>query len=407
MRYFGRLKNKLLLFGGLTVLLFGGLLPLLAQYTYATGVLEPRSIQMSSSVAGQTAVSYTIRFQTATAGAIEGVVVDFCDNTPLIGVACTYTSGQSISLAGVALSSTTGGTGWITTVGNWTLGLSSPLLTITDAGNSTSQPINTTVTFVLTGFTNPNYTPTCIGGGTPPNCSFYARILTYTTPGGATGYTPTSTGAPTDQGGIALSTNQAITVTSKVQEQLIFCVYTGASCSAGGSAVSLGDTNDILYTTGPFVDKHTTYSVTTNAANGAIVRLLGSQLSGSAGTITAMGATPIIDTPGSNQFGMCSWSTGTVTVYPADGTHAYTNCTTALVTQSAGTTTTGGDDADSTTWAFDASGTTGSTSTYGWELSTVSAGTGTATVAFVGNVSVSQQAGVFTTTLKFVATGAY
>jgi hypothetical protein len=414
-KYFRGLKHKLLIGGALALLIVNGLFPVLfAQIAHATspGILEPRSIQMSSSVAGATA-QYTISFKTITTGyPLEVIIIDFCDSSPLNGANCAYTSGQSINLSSV---SWTGGSiagVTDTNTAHWIISNTSPLLTLTDtnaAETGTNQP-SQTVTIILTGFANPNYTPTCLGTGTPPNCTFYARILTYagTSGGYSCGVSSCSIGTAEpggqllDDGGIALSTNQAITVTSKVQEQLIFCVYTNATCALGGNSVPLGDTNDILYTSGPFVDRSTKYSVTTNAINNVVIRLLGTNLQGPAGTITAMGASPTPDTYGSNQFGMCSWSSGTVTI-----TQTYTDCTNADVTQTANTGATGGDFGDLTTWAFDASNTTGTTSTYGWQIATVSPGTGTATVAFVGDVSASQQAGVFTTTLTFVATGSY
>jgi hypothetical protein len=403
-----KFERKLILLGGLTLLMFGVLIPILSRNAYAAtpGLLATRSIEMSSSVAGATA-QYTISYKTATAGfPIEGIVIDFCDNSPLINTACTYTSGQSISLTSVALSTISGPSD--TTPGDWTIGKTSPLLVLSDTSSSTNVASGTTVTIVMTGFTNPNYS-SCTGG-TPPNCTFYARILDYSTAAGATSYAPQSIGAVQppliDDGGIALSTNQAITVTSKVQEQLTFCVYTGASCAAGGGSVLLGDTQGVLYTTGPFVDKTTTYTVSTNAINGLTIRMLGNTLTSGSNTINAIGGTATASSAGTSQFGLCNYiPTMTTMVLNVSSPYNGANCSTT--TQSAGTGTTGGLGSGAL-FAFD---TTQTTTTYGATLATAaansSAGSATGVIAFLGNTAVTQPAGLYTTTITFVATATY
>ena len=96
-----KFEKKLVLLGGLVLLMVGLLIPLLSRDAYAAtpGLLASRSIEMSSSVAGATGVQYTISFKTATGGnPLEGIVIDFCDNSPLINTACTYTSGLNGSI---------------------------------------------------------------------------------------------------------------------------------------------------------------------------------------------------------------------------------------------------------------------------------------------------------------------
>ena len=409
MRYLKKFGRKLILLSGLTLLMFGILIPLLSRNAYAAtpGLITSRSIKMSTSGAGLTAVQYTISFKTTTAGfPIEGIVIDFCDNSPLINTACTYTAGQSITLTSVALSTIAGPSD--TTPGNWTVGKTSPLLVLSDSSSSTNVAANTQVTIVMTGFQNPNYS--ACAGGTPPNCTFYARLLTYSTAAGATSYTPTGIGTVQppliDDGGVALSTNQAITVNSKVQEQLTFCVYTGATCSAGGGSVTLGDTQGVLYTTGPFTDIHTTYTVSTNAVNGLTIRMLGNTLTSGTNTINAIGGTATASASGTSQFGLCSWiSSQTSMTLAIQSPYNNANCNTT--TQTAGTGTTGGV-SGSPQFAFD---TTQTTTTYGASLAVAaaaaSAGSATGVIAMLGNTSVTQQAGLYTTTLTFVATATY
>ena len=412
MKYIWKFERRLILFAGLTLLMFGLLIPILSRNAYATaGLLQNRYIEMSSSVANQTAVQYTISFKTATGGQyLEGIVIDFCDNNPLINTACSYNSqGTSINLASV---SWTGGsiTGTPdTTTTNWTISKTSPILILSDTTSpesTTTVNANTTITIILTSFQNPSYT-SCTGG-TPPNCTFYARILTYNSNWPVTNYTATNIGTSqlVDDGGVALSTNQAITITSKVQEQLTFCVYTGATCSAGGGSVTLGDTQGVLYTTGPFTDIHTTYTVSTNAVNGLTIRMLGNTLTSGTNTINAIGGTATASASGTSQFGLCSWiSSQTSMTLAIQSPYNNANCNTT--TQTAGTGTTGGV-SGSPQFAFD---TTQTTTTYGASLAVAaaaaSAGSATGVIAMLGNTSVTQQAGLYTTTLTFVATATY
>jgi len=388
--------------------MFGILIPILSRNAYATaGLLTSRSIEMSSSVANQTAVQYTISFKTATGGVpLEGIVVDFCDDTPLINTSCSYTSGKSINLTSVALSSIAGPSD--TTLAHWIVGNTSPLLVLSNqnAADQTNVSAGTQVTIIITGVQNPNYS--ACSGGTPPNCSFYARILTYAAYSGATSYAPTTIGTPTDEGGIALSTNQAITVTSKVQEQLTFCVYTGANCAAGGGSVILGDTQGVLYTSGPFVDKSTTYTISTNAINGLTVRMLGNTLTSGSNTINAIGGTAASSATGTSQFGLCSYVSAS-TAMTLTITSPYNNAACNTTTQSAGPGQTGTPGGNGTAqFAFD---TTQTTTTYGASLASASAGSsaGSATgvIAMIGNTSVTQQAGLYSTTLTFVCTATY
>ncbi len=414
MKYLWELKNKLLLGGALALIFAGGLIPIFTgQIAYAAGLLTQRTIEMSSSAnggitAGQ-GVTYTISFKTATAGAIEGIVIDFCDNSPIPGESCTYTAGQSINLSSVSWAggSITGPSD--TATGNWVISKTSPLLIISDSTSSTSEPANTQVTIVMSGFTNPNYS--ACTGGTPPNCTFYARLFTYSLNTSATSYTPSPlyTTNLLDDGGVALSTNQQVVVTSKVQEQLTFCVYTGASCSAGGGSVTLGDSTGVLYTTGPFVDKTTQFTVSTNANYGLSIRMLGTTLTSGSNTITAIGASAAASNPGNDQFGMCTYVTNTGMTLSPQTPYNNAACNTTTQTANLAGNATGGN--GTAQFGFDTNNTTGTTSPYGGVLASastgVSAGSATGVIAMIGNVAITQAAGIYTTTLTFVATSSY
>jgi hypothetical protein len=218
-----------------------------------------------------------------------------------------------------------------------------------------------------------------------------------------------STAGVIDSGGIALSTAAQITVTAKVQETLSFCVYTNANCGAGGTAVTLGDTNGVLSTAGPFVDKNTKFDIATNAGGAspaATVRFKAPTLTSGANTIDAIGATAVVSNPGNNQFGLCTYrSAGSLlTILPpynngaSDGGAACTG-----TTQTAGTGATGG-----TNGALFAFETAPAATTFGDDLATINAGaSNTGRIAYIGNVSPTQQAGIYTSTFTFVATAVY
>jgi hypothetical protein len=197
-----------------------------------------------------------------------------------------------------------------------------------------------------------------------------------------------------------------------VQERLVFCVYTtgvGDDCVGGdetGNAIILGDTNGVLDPGGAFVNKEAKFSVTTNATSNAVVNIKGTTLTSGGNSITANTAATA-SVPGSEQFGLCVYqSAGTGmtidTLYDGDlAGNTSTDCT--GTTDTAGTGTPGGD--NSAEFAFDTASTTG---TYGDTIVTKPAGAySTATFAFIGNISNTTEAGIYTTVLTFIATGSY
>lgn len=372
-------------------------------FASAYGQVTSRFIELSTSAVSATSVSYDVGFTTATAGAIEGVVVDFCSNDPIIGDTCTPPTGFTVTAAPTTNATYTGLNP--TTSSSWTIADANTGRTflLTDTTATTSIAASTAISFTITSVTNPSVTG-----------SFYARILTYTTAAGATGYTATAVGSPTDAGGVALSTVTQITITSKVQEEITFCVYTsaadGGNCSGTGSTVTLGNTNGVLSTSGPFVDISTKYDIQTNALHGAVIRFEGTVPTSGANVIESstlsgsgsVAATAYSSTSGSPQFGLCSWSSGgtTANLTPAS---PYNNASCNTTTQTAGTGTTGG--AGSAQFAFNIAN---AASTYGDTLANAVAGNyAIGQIAFLGNISTTNIAGIYTTTITFIATGTY
>lgn len=374
------------------------ILPVFASQASAS-LITSRSIQMSDSTQGQTAVQYKVSFNSITTGNTGGIVVDFCDNDPIIGdTTCSLPTGFTLTASPtVSGQSTTAGCSLstFTTVGTLN---SHQTLTLTAA-----SPVNFTVTpcalsFTINGVTNP----------TTSNHPFYARIYTYAAAAGATGYTqanPSAGGAILDSGGIALSTASTINVTAKVEEQLSFCVYTGSTGNCGtDNGVTLGNTNGVLLSTGPFVDLNTKFDVQTNASSGASVNVFGNTLTSGANTITAIPALAA-SSAGSDQFGMCVNEAAGTNLTPSpnyDGTSTAACTAGDGLSQTSGTGATGG--AGTVQFAFRSQ----AQATYGDPIASEAAGSqSTGEVAMIGNVATTQTAGIYTTNLKFIATGTF
>jgi hypothetical protein len=390
------------------LLLLATAIPLFSRERVSAALLANRSIQMSSSANGSGAagqkVIYKVGFTVSNAAtAIGGIVIDFCSNSPIAGDSCTATTGSS-NFATLSINNQNNISGLTVDTTNSTA--NKVILTKT-AGAPTAAAISFELgDGINNGFTNP----------TNSNTVFYARIYTYTTSAAAQGH---NTGTPTgytDNGGIALSTAEQITITAKVQERLTFCVYTGGytandytnptltaenNCtSKSGSAVTLGDNNGVLTTNGAFVDKTARYSVSSNAVGSVAIRLKGTTLKSGSFDIAAIGATAASSTAGSEQFGFCTWQIvgATLTI-----STPYDNASCNSTTQTAGTGSTGGE--GTAQFAFDE---TNTNTTYGQTIASATAGDfSTGELAFIGNIANTTEAGIYTTTLTFIATGTY
>lgn len=402
------------------VMVLSTLIPLLKAQPASAAILPEREIKMSSSANGATGVTYHVEFNIGTSTAIQGIVVDFCSNTPIIGdTTCTKTAGLVPDLNGAGSvtvsgqSSTAGGN--LSTFTSATVGGTNDSQLTLNAASAVSMTAGTAAFFDITTVTNP----------TNVNTAFFARIYTFATDTASNAYTVASPGTYVDAGGIALSTAAQITVTAKVAERLVFCVYTtgdGNDCdNNAGSAINLGDTNGVLSPSGAFVnafstvagadnDTGTRFSITTNASFNAIVRMTGTTLTSGSNTITANTAATA-SSPGNEQFGLClyeqSGGAGNLsidTLYDGDSA-GNTSTACSGTTNTAGGGSTGGD--NSAAFAFDSSG-SGTTSLYGDEIATKPAGDfSTARLSFLGNISNTTEAGIYTTTLTFIATGTY
>jgi len=377
--------------------------------------ITSRSILMSSGNPADTAnsVTYQIRFTAASSYTVKAIVVDFCSNDPVIGDAtCTAPTGFDVggttptivtsSVTDPTLTTTLGASGWTGAGTNLITGSQYRTLTITNSTGVALTSGTSVVSFDMTNVTN----PTTVG-------TFYARILTYTTT--TTGYSPGSEGSYSDYGGVALSTAAVITITSKVSEQISFCVYVG-SCGTAAN-ILLGDSHDVLSTSAPTTAAGPTYgvfySLSTNAAHGVVVYVKGSTLTSGANTIPAAGSRFIYNTTGTDFFGLCSYNSSvsvgsapTVASY-YDGTGDGTGTCAANTTDDNTTAslTSIGTAPNYTTFGFNA---TNTATTYGDQLSSISApGSSINAVVLAAGVNVTQADGIYTTKLELIAVGSY
>lgn len=215
-----------------------------------------RSIALSSSSKAATGVNYTVNFTApAAAGAF---VVDFCENSPILGQACDAPAGFDVD---EPTSATSGFTD------------------VEELDANTLRVVGTIglgadVSVVIEGITNPtNAGP------------LYARIATYASEAHAEGYTsanPNAVGARIDEGGVAISITDTVGVSGAVLESLTFCVADEsitANCGNANSStapvIKIGETvGSTVALDAAAVSTGNIYTqVSTNAVGGAVIRL--------------------------------------------------------------------------------------------------------------------------------------
>lgn len=247
------------------------------------GSLNSRSLTLSSSAASAASTTYTFAFTPQSSTTVKSVNIDICDSasgtcSPAgtgVPTGLTTTGAAAGTISGIGSGGTW--TGTFTTNGRLRL-----------ANNSnTGSP--TTVSLQFTGITNPSAT----------NTTFYARITTYSDSAWTTPIDGTGAGS---SGVVAASTANQITVTGTVNETLTFCTgtsgITSSSCAgATGSSVGLGTLATGAPSTGT-----SQIGVTTNAGSGYAITYTGATLTSGSNTITACAA-GCTSSAGTSQYG--------------------------------------------------------------------------------------------------------
>lgn len=291
------------------------------------GQVQYRAIYMSTSVPGAPA-TYLVSFKPASTTSITGVIVDFCQTSPIIGDSnCgspdngatteTFDVGgatPTVTFAGTssglpvtnpAPATTTGLPGTWTASGIDQIGATGRYRTlklVSGAGGSGALSTSTIYSFAITSMKNPKQ-------DTPG--TFYARIITYTnsTPGSGaiSSYAPGNEGSgpdALDYGGFALATTNTINITAKVQETLTFCTSgaipesgsldpqhplldpmdgSATTIAAGGGNsctsattpnLNIGHGTNALVISNEQIDTASAFmQISTNATHGAVIRM--------------------------------------------------------------------------------------------------------------------------------------
>ncbi len=248
------------------------LLPLLAIRPVSADVLTQRKVTISNPIAGGT-VRHTFNFNITTADTLGSIQFQYCDNDPLFDTPCTTPPG--LDLTGAVLSSQTGETGFTIHASS----TASNLILTRTSSPSLAGPVE----YVLDNVINPS----------TPNSSTYVRISTF--------QTLDASGTRTDRGGVVFATAGSFGAAAFVPPFLLFCVgvtISGTCSSYSGDSVSFGN----LSTTQ--VKSVTTQSAAaTNDPTGYIIYTLGTTLTSGNNTIAAMGI-PNPSLAGFSQFGL-------------------------------------------------------------------------------------------------------
>lgn len=353
-----------------SIFMFVGIWSAMPSEVSAYGQVANRSIQLSSTANGATNTAYQVNFTTVTDGQNVGsVVVKFCANSPILGDGCSLPAGFDINKTTLTLNSVTGN---ITGLSIDTVNSTANMVVLTrTAGPVANGPVSFTLGNGTTnGITNPSTL----------NTTFYARIMTFSTTNGSGNESTDSL----DAGGIAMSTANQLNVTAKVQESLRFCVYTGADCLEGGTAVALGDANGVLENTNTTYTSTAKFDVSSNAVSGVSVKIKGDTLKSGIFDIAPHGALCTIDSTasGTEQFGLRMQTLGTSVVASAPY------------------------DCAAGSHGFDL---TNTTSLYGQEIAKTTGATdiSTSVIELAAKSANTSEAGVYTTTLTLIATATY
>jgi hypothetical protein len=433
--FYKKLKIDRLGYGAAAVMVVAGLATtvLTTSKVFAAGQLAQRSIRLSSAVAGATSTTYQIAFQPSATGLVKGVVVDFCDafTTPIIGLSCTSPTGFDITavvattnvtvmLDATAVPAAGGPTGGTNDTANWTYTRANAGRTIT-LTNATGSTMTVSKWFVITinSITNPTDTDTNTAG--TQTGTFYGRILTYANNSGANSpatYSAGSEGTYIDGGGIAMSLTSLLTITAKVQEQLTFCIYTSSPgsnfCGTGtGSSINVPTTATTpLSSSTVQTDSSAKFAISTNALNGAVVRMKGYDPSNTSSlryTLTS-GSNVIAPFGASPGNGTCQADSASTSVeqfgmrFSSVGSGLTANATFGC---SAGNH--GWDGNTNTGTGGNGTANDNITATYGKQVATLAAPTAEvqSTMEFAAKSALTTPAGIYTIGLSFIATGTY
>lgn len=253
----------------LAVLLIAVIPPFAASAT----IVQDRFVQLETARPSDTGlhrIGFTVTDFSEDLGSIR---FEYCQNDPIIGSPCVPPT--DFDATNVSIESQSGETGF-------------DIHEDSDANNiilsrTPVAPTAAELVYELDDITNPSF----IG-------SFYTRIYTYPT--------DDVSGATTQTGGVALSTNLDLNVEAEVPPYLTFCaavVISGLDCgSASSFFINLGE-----FSTAQTRTASSQMVAATNAANGYAIRVQGTTLTSGNNTIPALFVQDG-SSPGTGQFGL-------------------------------------------------------------------------------------------------------
>lgn len=345
-----------------------------AQITDRNLVLESQG-STGGSLPGGT-VGHRFNFTTATTNNIGSIQFLYC--TIASGI-CTTPTGLDTS--GSTIGGETGATGFVN---------------ITKPANGTVQISRTAAASVTSG-TDVSYLLSSVVNPSTANETFFVRISTYAS--------TDASGTPIDTGTVTASTANPIQLSGTMPESLIFC--TGATITAPSgipdcSTATAGSVSfNQLFSPTDTATAKSQMAASTNATTGYSITVNGTTLTSGSNTISAMAATAS-GTRGTSQFGLNLKANTTATSNPAIGDEV---APAANSTDLRGQAASGYDTVDNFKFS---SGNSVANSEQG---STPGTGNPTNaqifTVSYIVNVSGSQPAGTYTTTLTYVCTATF
>jgi hypothetical protein len=297
------LRNRALLaLFSVTTLLMGLILQILPQGQVSAAQITTRSLTLQAGVSDGGSkpggvVNHLFNFTVPSAGNTNIGAIEFKYCTTAAGAVCTTPTGLVTTSA--TMGSQNGATGF--TLNNTTNG--APYITRSAA----SVNAGTALSYQLLGVTNPNVPAT-------PNYTFYVRISTFAA--------TTPTGGATDTGTVAASTATQIQLDGTMPESLVFCT--------GGTVGTTGGVPDCATATSGSVSFNQLFSPTdtatatsqmaasTNAGSGYVVTVNGVTLTSGSNTVPAMGSSTT-GVRGIGQFGLNLKANTVATSTPAIG----------------------------------------------------------------------------------------
>lgn len=236
-------------------------------------ILQNRSVTLTTTITSATS-SQTFQFTIPNTDPMGSIVFEYCENSPIIGVACTAPAGLNVQAA--ILTTQTGNPGFIIHAP----GTTANKIVLTRSPSASSAVVST---YVFDNITNPS----------TANSTTYIRISTHVTANGS--------GAITHNGSVAFATQAPFSINTIVPPFLELCVAisVAADCSvATGNSIDLGN----LSTTSVRTDQ-SQFAVGTNSTTGYIIFSLGTTMTSGNNTITAL-TSPTPSFPGNSQFGI-------------------------------------------------------------------------------------------------------